>query len=50
MDCESVFEAQLFHLTDKVPAPFGELEDGAAEYTISKDQFVFLSPAFFTCK
>ncbi|CAN5543888.1 hypothetical protein BH23BAC1_BH23BAC1_45890 [soil metagenome] len=46
LDCENVSEAQLLKLTDKVVAPYGIVEDASASYTITKDQFVFLSPAF----
>ena len=27
-------------------SPYGNLDDGTTEYTITKDQFVFLSPSF----
>ena len=46
LNCENVNDAQLLKLTDKVVAPYGNVEDASASYTITKDQFVFLSPAF----
>lgn len=46
LECNNISLAQLLNLTDKVVAPYGNVEDSSAEYTITKDQFVFLSPAF----
>src|SRR5690606_10652039 len=46
LDCENVSQAHLLNLTDKVVAPYGIVEDASAVYTITNDQFVFLSPAF----
>ncbi len=37
LDCDNVSEAQLLNLTDKVVAPYGNVEDASAEYTITKD-------------
>lgn len=47
LDCESVNANGLLSLGDKVVAPFGSLGSAPAEYTISKDKYVFLSPLFF---
>jgi hypothetical protein len=46
LDCDNVGKTQLLNLTDKVVAPYGNVTDASAEYTITMDQFVFLSPAF----
>ncbi len=47
LDCESIFVNQLLSLHEKVVAPFGSsIGDFTDEYTITKNQFVFLSPAF----
>ncbi|MCF1751781.1 hypothetical protein [Mariniradius sediminis] len=46
LDCESVNANGLLPLADKVVAPFGSLGSAPAEYTISKDTYVFLSPLF----
>ncbi|HSJ68939.1 MAG TPA: hypothetical protein VK921_14740 [Anditalea sp.] len=46
MDCEEFSTSQLLNLSDKVVSPFGDLETITREYTITKDQFVFLSPIF----
>lgn len=47
LDCENILQPQMLRLADKVVAPYGSLDKASAEYTITKDQFVFLSPAFF---
>lgn len=47
LDCKNIFLSQLIKLNDKVVAPYGSLASAADEYTISKDQYVLLSPAFF---
>lgn len=47
LDCENALQPQLLRLTDKVVAPYGSLDKASVEYTITKDEFVFLSPAFF---
>lgn len=47
LDCERVFKSQMLKLSEKVIAPFGSLESSNDEYTITKDQYVLLSPAFF---
>ncbi len=47
LDCEAIFKSQMLKLSDKVIAPFGSLESSNDEYTITRDQNIFLSPAFF---
>lgn len=47
LDCENINQAQLLNLSDKVVSPFGSLENSTLEYTITKDQFVFLPSTFF---
>ncbi len=46
-NCDNVLKPQMLSLSDKVIAPYGGLDDSTDEYTITKDQFVLISPAFF---
>jgi len=45
LDCETAFQSQLLDLGNNVIAPYGILGSAVEEYTITKDQYVFLSPA-----
>lgn len=48
LNCETIFIEQMLNLGGKVVAPFGSsIGNSAVEYTITQDQHVLLSPAFF---
>lgn len=46
LDCDHIGKGQLLNLSDKVVAPYGNLEEASGEYTITQDQYVFLPPTF----